>query len=306
MGQAEVEVKCTLNAQSGLGESPVWSVAEQALYWVDIGTWPQVDASMPPPSINRFDPATGATRCWPLPEVVGCFALREGNGAILALLSGLYDFDFVTGNLRLLAKTPYNPRDQRFNDGKCDRAGRFWVGQSRRRGAEPPPLGELYCYDGRTLEARGFPHATSNAIAWSPDDKTMYFCDSAHPTLWALDYDIARGQFSGRREFATWPQPVIFDGAAVDAEGGLWVAQFRAGRVVRYLPDGRLDREVAMPVTNPTMVAFGGPALDTLYVTSARQYLSPEELAREPLAGAIFSFRPGVKGLPEPLFRSRG
>jgi L-arabinonolactonase len=297
-------LNCTAATCSRLGESPVWSVAEQALYWVDIGAG-EPEAGQPPSWLHRFDPAEGSTRSWALPETVGSFALCEGGGALVAILSGLHHLDFASGKLTLRVKTPYDPALQRFNDGKCDRAGRFWVGQVRRSAIEPPPVGDLYCYDGRTLRAGGFIHGTSNSLAWSPDNRTLYFSDSVHSTVWAMDYDIERGTFDNRRPFVSTPQRTIFDGAAVDAEGGFWVALFRGGKVQRYLPDGRLDREIVLPVSNPTMMAFGGPDLRTLYITTASAFLTDGELAQQPLAGALFCCEPGVQGLPEPLFRAQ-
>lgn len=293
-------VRCVLAAEAQLGESPVWSVAEQALYWIDMGAWADRGVA---PSLNRYDPASGATRRWQLSEPVGCVALREG-GALLALNSGIHDFDFARQQLRLLEKSGFDPAQLRYNDGRCDRQGRFWIGQAQNVGPDiPRGLGALSCYDGRSLRAHIHGITVSNGLAFSPDGRTMYYADVLQWRVYACDYDSERGVPGEPRVFIEFPRGVVPDGAAVDAEGGYWIALYNAGKVARYWPDGRLDREIALPVSCPTMVAFGGADLSTLYITSASHRLSEAERAAQPLAGGIFCCEPGVRGLPEPLFR---
>lgn len=298
------EVDCVLAAGAQLGETPTWSLAEQVLYWIDMGAWAE-DGSGVAPSLNRFDPASGATRSWPLAEPIGAFALRDG-GALLALSSGLHDFEFATQRLQLLQASGFDAAQLRYNDGRCDRQGRFWIGQAQQRiGADlPRGLGALSRYDGRSLRAMIPGITVSNGLAFSPDGRTLYYADVLQWRVYACDYDIERGEPGPPRQFLSFPQGVVPDGAAVDAEGGYWIALYNAGKVARYWPDGRFDREIRLPVSCPTMLAFGGADLGTLYITSASHRLTAAQRAEQPLAGGIFSCRPGVRGLAEPLFRS--
>lgn len=305
------EVRCVLAAGAVLGESPVWSEQEQALYWIDMGRWngadptPSVPPSLDAPgaaSINRFDPLTGATRRWGLPESIGCFALKAGGGALLAQVDGLFEMDFASGHRQRVAGVDSDRRVFRFNDGKCDRQGRFWVGQVQARNSGEL-AGALFRYDGRSLEPQLQGIGAANGLAWSPDSRQMYFADVMKWAVWVFDFDPERGVASRQRLFAQFPVGVVPDGAAVDEEGGYWIALYGTGKIARYRPDGSLDREVLLPVSQPTMLAFGGPKLDTLYITSAAQRLSEDQLAKQPAAGGIFAFEPGVRGLPEPLFR---
>jgi len=289
------DVHCILDARAHLGESPVWSVEEQALYWVDIGHWPGSGA---PASVNRFDPASGTTRQWPMPQPVGCMALDVSGGAVVALVSGMHHLDFTTQALTPLAPATYDVSIARLNDGKCDRAGRFWVGDCLAKEGS----GYLYCLRGNELQAQLDGITAANGLAWSPDNRIMYFADSRQRTVWAFDYDLERGTMSNRRVFVQAPSGVVLDGAAVDAEGGYWIALYNTGKIARYRPDGTLDREIRLPVTRPTMMAFGGRDLATLYITTASHRLTKEELAAQPLAGGIFALEPGVRGLPEPKF----
>lgn len=296
------QLRCALAASAHLGESPVWSVSEQVLYWIDMGNGSGSAAHGA--TFNRFNPATGTSRAWPLPEPIGAFALTETGGALLALRSGMHHFDVVTGTLRLLQASPFDAAQLRFNDGRCDRQGRFWIGQAQNIGPDlPRGLGALCRYDGHTLDAQIPGITVSNALAFSPDGRIMYYADVLQWCVFACDYDIERGVPGTPRRFLQFAQGVVPDGAAVDAEGGYWLALYNAGKVARYLPDGSLDREIALPVSCPTMVAFGGAALDTLYITTARHRLSAAQLAQQPLAGSILCCEPGVRGLPEPLFR---
>ena len=189
----------------------------------------------------------------------------------------------------------------RCNDGKCDRQGRFWVGTmgDMRR----TPRGHLYRLDPqaglrRVLDGLTIP----NGLCWSPDGRTMYFTDSPTRLIWAFPYDPATGTPGERRVFAQVDGSGVADGATVDAEGCLWSARHGGGRVTRYTPDGRIDREIALPVSQPSCCAFGGPDLGTLFVTTARNGLSADDLAKQPLAGAVLALEPGVRGLAEPRY----
>jgi sugar lactone lactonase YvrE len=274
-----------------LGEGPVWCDRSQALYWVDIRA----------PAVRRHDLAAGATATSPTPELVGSLAVCESGRLLVALSTALAIFDPATGGLERVAEIAGGP-DQRFNDGKCDRQGRFWVGTMNN--VTRAPEGSLLCLKDRelrTVVAGGI--RIPNSLAWSPDNRTMYFADSLSQTIRAYPFDPVSGRLGAGRDFARVAPPAIPDGATVDAEGFLWSAEYDGWRLTRYAPDGRVDRHVALPVRRPTSCAFGGPDLDVLFVTTATQKLTPEELAEQPLAGALLALDVGAKGLPEPRFR---
>ena len=274
-----------------LGESPLWNERDQALYWVDIRR----------PAIRRYDDASGCIDTWPMPDLVGCIAFCADGRLLVALPDKLAFFDTATASLQSFAAVPQPVPGHRFNDGRCDRQGRFWVGTMHNvaRG----PEGILY-----RVDARGqFAEVASsiripNSLAWSPDDRTMYFADSLQYAIFAYDFDAASGDISRRRVFATTSAPAFPDGSAVDVEGFLWNAEFNGWRVVRYAPDGSVDRVIELPTHRPTCCAFGGRNLDTLYITTASQQMTPEEKAKQPLAGALLAIDVGVRGLVEARF----
>jgi sugar lactone lactonase YvrE len=284
--------ECVLDAKAQLGECPTWSVEEQALYWVDINA----------PSLNRFDPATGTNRAWRMPQSIGSFALRLGGGFVAALRDGIWLIDSEGRLQHKLADAPYDPSHHRFNDGRCDPQGRFWVGSMNER--RDVRSAHLYRLDpGGKLAAMVNDIMISNGLAWSPDQRTMYHADTVSRAVCAWDFDVARGTVSNRRVLAQFihegERP---DGAAVDREGGYWSAFYGGGKVVRLSPDGTKLAEYTVPAMCPTMCAFGGPDLKTLYVTSARQRREEEELQRFPHSGGLFAMRVDVAGLPEPKF----
>lgn len=271
-----------------LGEGPTWSVREQALYWVSIRL----------PGVRRYHPASGRIDTWTLPEFVGSLALRARGGLIVALRSGMAAWDPGSGTLDMLSAPEAHIEHHRFNDGKCDRQGRFWAGTMH--DVTRDPVGSLY-----RLDTRGHCEAVlggiriPNSLAWSADGRRMMFADSPARLIRAYDFDIATGSVSGEREFARVPEPAIPDGAAMDAEDHLWVAIYDGWRLHRYAPDGSLVRVVELPVQRPTMMAFGGADLKTLYITTASQKLTPEELERQPLAGALLAMPVDVPGVPD-------
>ena len=276
-----------------VGEGPVWDVAEQALYMVDIVGR----------TVSRHDPASGATRTWAVPTVIGSMALRDGGGALVALKDGIYALDLEDGSIRPFAiPTGQHPRAQ-MNDGKVDRRGRFVVGSGDSVIGDTQPYGALYSVaaDG-AIGVLDTGIAISNGPCWSPDDRTFYFSDSLTYSVYAYDYDIATGAVANRRLFAdTRELGGIPDGATVDADGLIWMAICEGAKVVAFRPDGRVERTIDMPVKLPASVMFGGPALDLLYVTS----IDPALLRRpaEEGAGCTFVIEGlGARGLPEPRF----
>jgi sugar lactone lactonase YvrE len=283
---------CVVDCKNKLGEVPVWDVAEQALYWVDI------EGCL----LQRFELASGAMRSWRLPERVCALALRKKSGLVLALASGFAFFDPATGALERLAAPEAHLPNNRMNDGKCDRRGRFWAGTMDDRLTSP--TGALYRLD-PDLSCRRMESGIgiSNSLAWSPDDRIFYFADTLRRTIFAYDFDAETGAISNRRVFTDCiDQPGAPDGSTIDAEGYLWNAQWDGWRLVRYAPDGRIDRVVGLPVQKPTSCMFGGPDLATLYVTSAVWDLTGEALAKQPNAGGVFALDVGVRGLPESRF----
>jgi len=276
------------NTLDVLGEGPVWDVQEQALYWVNIRGC----------AVRRFDWRTRRVDTWTLPEVVGSLAVRGGGGLLLALKSSLSYFDPAGGALQWVSAPEGEWPQMRFNDGKCDRQGRFWTGTMNDSTREPE--GTLYRLDpARGCVAMQTGICIPNSLCWSPDGSVMYFADSPMRTIFAYPFDTATGELGERREFVTVEPPAIPDGATVDAEGFVWSAHYDGWRVVRFAPDGRIDRVIELPVQRPTSVQFGGPDLDLLFVTTAMQKLSAEELAQQPLAGALLALEPGVRGVPE-------
>jgi sugar lactone lactonase YvrE len=279
-----------------LGESPLWHPGEHVLYWCDI----------PGHKLNRFDPGNGSHREWAFDSDVACCAPVHDGGLLLALRRGLVRFNPASGGSTALAEAPYDPLHERFNDGKADPQGRFWVGTIY----EPrePPRAALYRFAAGRLDRMAGDITVSNGLAWSPDARTLYWADTKAHAVYRFDFDVADGSLSRRRVFAQFPikgpeQSLASyggrpDGAAVDGEGGYWVAMYEGARVLRFAPDGTLTREVSLPVRCPTMPCFGGADLKTLYITSAREKRPADELAREPLAGSVLQLRVDVPGLP--------
>jgi sugar lactone lactonase YvrE len=289
-----MEIRLALDAKAALGEGPVWCPRENALYWVDILE----------PALKRFVPATGETRSWTMPQLIGSFALRESGGVVVALRRGIFFFDFATGAVRDVFGAPEEPNDTRFNDGKCDRAGRFWAGTMHFDGLPRQPKGSLYRLDADlrcTRMETGI--RTSNGLGWSLDNRLMYYTDTRVSRIDVFDFDPATGAIANRRPFAHVPTETgMPDGLTVDAEGCVWSAHWDGWRIVRYAPDGSVARVVKLPVQRPTSVNFGGPDLRTLYITSARDGLDAQALKDQPQAGGIFALETEVAGLPEPRF----
>ena len=293
--ETDLQIDCVVQSADILGEVPRWCDRSQRLWWVDVRR----------PALQYVHPASGRYAAQRLhPDLVtGSMALRESSGFVLATGTGIYLYDPVTELPAHLIAHPENGRlGMRLNDGKCDRRGRFWVGSMH--DTQRDPVGTLYRLDAdRTCTAMLDGFVLPNSLCWSPDDKTMYFSDTHNQVLWAFDYDIDAGAISNRRVLKDWTYQIGRpDGATVDAEGFLWICMVASGQLMRLAPDGRIDRAIQLPVTNPTCPAFGGERLDRLYITSHSQRFTPEQQAHEPLAGALLALDVGVSGLPEPRF----
>lgn len=287
---------CVHEGRNVCGEGPVWDIQEQALYWVDI----------PEKRIYRRAEADGSVDSWPVGSDIGAMALRKDGGFVAALRDGLTLIDPRSGSQRFVLDPEPDEPATRFNDGKCDRAGRFWVGTCHEV-ADPSQrrqIAALYRID-PDLRCHKIVSGvrTSNGLDWSPDNRTMYYTDTPTYRIDAFDFDPDTGSVSNRRVFAQLPQGIGRpDGLAVDAAGYVWSAHFDGWRLTRYTPSGAVDCIVMFPVQHVTSCAFGGADLKTLYVTSATEDLSPEQLVEQPLAGALFALRTDVPGLPMSRF----
>ena len=290
----DVTVRCVIDAKNTVGESPVWSAAEQALYWVDILA----------PAVYRWQPSSGERRAWPLPTAVGSIGLRENGGLVVALRNGFHLFDLETNELTFVAHPEPDVPTNRLNDGKVSPDGAFWAGTMDDR-AEKEPVGALYRLDadhGVQRMAHGL--KVSNGLAWSPDGSLLYHSDSRAGTIWQRTHDLASGAVGEREVFVTlppdWGRP---DGGATDVEGCYWGCGIGVGRVNRFSPAGELIAWIDLPVTHPTMPCFGGPDLKTLYITSLRENFTQKQIEATPLAGGVFEVELDVAGTPVALYR---
>ena len=279
-----------------LGEGAIWDSSRQRLHWVDIeGGF-----------VFTYDPATGENSVCRVGERVSAVVPRTRGGLMLAVQAGFAVLDTADGHVEPWPRPPgHDPAVVRFNDGKCDPAGRFWAGtMALVKG--PKPLGRLYRLDrDGSIEVMLEDVGTSNGIGWSLDRRTLYFIDTPLLRVDAFDYDDVSGAIGHRRTVISIPpgsgRP---DGSTLDAEGMLWVAMYEGWSVTRWNPHtGELLRTIRLPVARVTSCAFGGPELDTLYLTSSQYNLTAEQLADQPLAGCLFKVRPGVRGLPAVAFR---
>ena len=272
----------------------MWSAEEAALYWVDIRA----------PALHRLDPASGATRTWPMPSRIGSFGLRESGGAIVALVDGFHVLDFGTGELTFVGGPVEQVEGARFNDGKVSPDGRFFAG-TMDEAQLSRPIAALYRLDpDGTVRPVVDGLIVSNGLAWSADGRTMFHSDSKAQVVWTYVYDPESGAISDRRELARpTEEQGRPDGAATDEKGYYWSAGISAGVLNRWAPDGSLDRSIPLPCSNPTAPCFGGPDLRTIFVTSLRHDLPADVLAEKPLSGGIFAVRVDVPGVPVARFR---
>jgi L-arabinonolactonase len=291
---SEQRAQLLLDAQCTLGEGATWCSRSGRLYWVDIEG----------ARLMRYDPADGSQHGRTMPERVASFALCEdARYLLLGLASKLAFLDLETGAVQPIVDVEPG-LNTRLNDGRCDRQGRFVFG-TKDEAAPPRAIGGFYRLD-RDLSLEKLPlpaPAISNSIAFSPDGATMYYCDSPTREIRACDYGVD-GRIANDRSFVRIADDTAEpDGSTVDAEGGLWNAQWGGACVVRYDASGRETERVTVPTAQPSCVTLGGAQLTTLFVTSARVGLAPATLAAEPHAGGVFAVEVARRGLPEPRFR---
>jgi sugar lactone lactonase YvrE len=290
------ELHCVVHSDDLLGETPLWCDETQSLFWIDI------DGGR----LQRFHPASGRHDVFKFEaRYIGSLALTRQVGRVLIALDlGLYMFDLANGNLQLFCQVEPDEQDNRLNDGRCDARGRFWVGTMDNQLSQPN--GAFYRVDPDGRAHRQFSDViVSNTVAFSPAQHRMYFSDTRRFVTWQFAFDLHAGVLSDKRVFVdhttTRTRP---DGACVDSEGHVWNAIFGGGRVVRYTPCGKIERVIELPVLNPTCVCLGGPNLRTLYITTARKFLSRTHLRQQPLAGALLAVDVEVPGLLEQRFGS--
>ena len=293
---------------SELGESPFWHPAEKSLYWCDI----QGQA------VHAWHPASGQHRQWSMPSEPGCCAPVAGGGLVIGLRNGFYQLDTTTGALACLAFLPADLHDTavlRLNDGRCDTAGRFWAGSVIT--PRTAPRAALWCLEADPASAAGYAvrHKagdcfTANGLAFSPDNRTLYWANTPEHRIDRFDLDVATGEITNRRPWVQFDRKVEGqpyggrpDGAAVDVEGNYWVAMYEGACVLQLSPAGEVLHRIAVPVQCPTMVCFGGEDLRTLYITSARAGRPVEEQQAAVPAGSLFSTPVAVAGLPVNFFR---
>ena len=285
------EAHPVLTLGSHLGESPMWDEGEGVLWWIDIYK----------PTLNRFDPKSGYNKEIRLNQNIHAIAVCRSGSIVGSFQHGIGFLD--PGNAHITTVTdPIGDAPAKFNDGKCDRSGRFWTGSMSDDWVTP--IGCLYRFDGdHTLRIMDTQFNLSNGMGWSPDNSIMYFTDFGQSTIFAYDYDLETGSIDKRRVFLEIPEhegrP---DGMTVDSDGCLWVALWDGWAVARFDSNAKRIETIPMPVMRPTCPTFGGPDLKTLYVTSATMMLTESQLAKQPLAGALFAIDTDVKGLVETKF----
>jgi sugar lactone lactonase YvrE len=291
----DLKVDLVLDAQARVAEGPVWDDATGTLVWVDIMSH----------AVHRYDPSTGQDHAIDVGQPVGAAVLRRaGSGLVLALRDGFGLLDEASGQVQLLAAVEADVPANRMNDGKCDPGGRFWAGTMPYSPTPNSAAGALYRLDPDLRVTQMVSGVTlSNGLGWSPDSRHMYYIDSMTQGMDVFDFAPDDGRISNRRRLITIPPDEgLPDGMTVDAEGGLWMALHGSGTIRRYTPDGRLDRVVRVPPKMVTCCAFGGPDLTDLYITTMTLGLSEAERRAQPLAGALFRCRPGMRGLPAHRF----
>jgi sugar lactone lactonase YvrE len=279
-----------------VGESPLWHAGEQALYWIDISAQ----------KIHRRLVNAGSHTTWSLPSEPGCIAHHASGGLVVAMRQGIGSLDTASGKLDMLVDAPYDTATTRFNDGRCDAVGRLWVGTMY----EPrdQPLGSLFSFERGKLVDHSLAVTVSNGLAFDSGRQSLYHADTTAHRIMRYEIDPADAkpmhgqvfrQFSNNRNQDYGGRP---DGAAVDEEGAYWVAMFEGSRIIRLSPEGETIEELPLPVRCPTMVAFGGDDMRTLYITSASQKRSEAEIAAHPLSGCVFQVKVEARGLPEPAY----
>ena len=289
-----MDIQCVSEKRALLGESPVWFQKENSIYWIDI-----IEKKL-----YRTEIEHQKTTTWELPSCPGMVALRARGGLIIALEDGIYAFRPESGELELLVNLEADIKENRPNDGKCDLAGRLWVGTMNKLDASLE-TGSLYRIDpDLTITRVASQYHIPNGLAWSPDNRLMYHTDTRKNIVWMHKFDARIGQPKIKRKFFTFNRDKTgaVDGAAVDIEGGYWSAMYGGERITRRYPNGKTDFDINLPVTQPTMPTFGGQNMNTLFITTARQNLKSQDLKDQPMAGGLLAIPVTFEGTPVGLF----
>jgi D-xylonolactonase len=287
-----VDIHCVWEEPAILGEGPLWVAKENAVYWVDIVS----------KRVHRYGVADDARRTWAFETVVTSLAERRQGGLVGTVRDGFAFIDLEAGTFEPIAMPEADMPENRFNDGKVDENGRYWAGSMD--DGEKLATGSLYRLDGDlVLHKMDTNYSITNGPTFSVDGKTLYHTDTAKRTIFAFDFN-EDGAISNKRVFVKLvaEEEGYPDGMTVDSENCIWLAHFAGSRITRYSPEGEVMQVITMPVPNITSCIFAGPAFDTLYITTARHLLNEEDTRKYPLSGSLFSCKPGVTGLPTPLF----
>lgn len=288
-----IECQVVPDSRVLLGECPLWHPEEQVLYWIDIAGL----------AVHRFDPANNGRASWRLPSEPGCLAWSADGELLVAMRSGIAMLNTRNGALRQIIEAPYDASRIRFNDGRCDAVGRLWIGTLSDDRSQA--LGALYCLERGVIHKVGNPVTVSNGLGFSIDDRKIYHADTSAHRISVYGFDLASGSLSAGRVFKSFDdnkdenyggRP---DGAAVDSTDSYWCAMYEGGRLLCLSPDGNILREIALPVRCPTMPAFGGPDLRTMYITTVRNKRSDAELIAYPHSGSVLSLRTDAPGRAE-------
>ncbi len=276
-----------IDSKNQLGEGILWHPEEKVLYWIDIT----------PGILHRVDPQTEETESWSMGSKIGTVVPASPEGLVVALELGIFHFTSQKELIKLVDFPEAPEMGNRFNDGKCDLSGRFWVGTMNKK--VQAMAGSLYCYDGKTLAPKLSGLTISNGMAWSVDQHTFYFIDTADSAVMAFDFDNQNGNISNKRQVINVPPEMgCPDGMTIDQEGMLWIAHWGGSCVARWNPaTGELLETVAVPAPHVTSCTFGGKNLQTLFITTAREGLTDQQLSEFPLSGSVFSYPTQTQGM---------
>lgn len=295
MSKSATYAAIEIDAKATLGEGTIWHPEENRLYWVDIEGQ----------KLHIYDPETRRDIEFATSQRIGTVVPVTGGGVLLALQDGIYFFDTSTNSFHFI-NNPLPEKTIRFNDGKCDPSGRFWVGSMHL--SQITGAASLYRMDADTSVHEVLREVTvSNGIVWTSDKKTMYYIDSPLRRIDAFDYDNTSGAINNRRIVATIPNGLGDpDGMAIDIEGKLWVALWGGFCVGRFDPlSGKLLQKIEVPAPHVASCAFGGKNLDVLFISTAREGMTAQQLQQYPLSGGIFSADPGITGVPANFFEGK-
>jgi sugar lactone lactonase YvrE len=293
IAQKLIPCKVLLNHQAVLGEGSIWHPTEKVLYWIDIDNG----------QLFTFNPKSGKENKYGLGQKVGTVVPIDTGGVMVALKDGIYSFNLKNQQLKLLVSPEKELADNRFNDGKCDPAGRFWVGSMG-----PRYKASLYrITSSGTCNKMLDSVSTSNGLVWTADKKTMYYVDTNTGAVRAFDFDNSTGDISNPRVVIKFPQGIGYpDGMSIDSEGMLWIAHWGGYCIGRWNPaSGKMIAKVDVPAPNVTSCAFGGRNLDVLYITTASTGMSDSDLRKYPDSGKLFTAKPGVKGVKANQFKTK-